>query len=280
MFKCKQSVICLHVGDVCDDNIDGPEGDDEYLCSLNFIPCPKRCLYLTFVIRCWDIEHSINHANSMPHYIVTIENSKKYILHHFLLRFKFIMHLTLRQNLLQTICIGKHYFSEMLVVDAGHNNLKEILSNCFVEAPNLMIIKLNDNHLVNIERYAFHNLKKLFYLNLMDNFLKEISPDIIYKCPKLNLLSIKNNSFRYISQLSFKNYNFDILISDNYKICCLKPPGIKCSTNPPWYKSCDILLASLPIQISFYCLLTLIFTLNVTSIIIQRIGTKIGPFEL
>ena len=70
-----------------------------------------------------------------------------------------------------------------------------------------------------------------------------------------------------------------ILLSDNYKICCLKPDGVKCSTNPPWYKSCDNLLASLSLKLSFCCLSAMIITGNIFSIIFQRKCTKMGPFE-
>ena len=52
MFKCRNSIRCVHMGDVCNGNMDCPERDDEQLCALNYLPCPSSCYCLTFVIKC------------------------------------------------------------------------------------------------------------------------------------------------------------------------------------------------------------------------------------
>ena len=56
MFKCKMSSKCLHLDDVCNQHLDCPNKDDEYLCLLKDINCPSLCQCLTFAVRCYGID--------------------------------------------------------------------------------------------------------------------------------------------------------------------------------------------------------------------------------
>ena len=54
MFKCKTSVICVLLEDVCDGNGDCPKKDDEVLCELEKSKCPQHCTCLNFALMCKD----------------------------------------------------------------------------------------------------------------------------------------------------------------------------------------------------------------------------------
>ena len=40
MYKCRDSQVCIHVGDICDGQDDCHKGDDELMCSLKDYWCP------------------------------------------------------------------------------------------------------------------------------------------------------------------------------------------------------------------------------------------------
>lgn len=50
MFKCTNSQVCVHLGDVCNYDLDCPNGDDEFLCSLKETRCPQSCECLTLIV--------------------------------------------------------------------------------------------------------------------------------------------------------------------------------------------------------------------------------------
>ena len=52
MFKCWYSQLCIHMFDVCNRFEDCPNKDDEAMCELRDVNCPKSCMCLNFAVMC------------------------------------------------------------------------------------------------------------------------------------------------------------------------------------------------------------------------------------
>ena len=52
MLNYKNSMLCLHLEDICDRHIDCPQMDDEVMCHMNKKLCPEQCQCLNFAIFC------------------------------------------------------------------------------------------------------------------------------------------------------------------------------------------------------------------------------------
>ena len=72
MFSCHQTHICIHIGDVCNGFIDCHFGDDEFMCSLNNIKCPRYCQCLLYAISCADNSVQISHFWKLPRKFETL----------------------------------------------------------------------------------------------------------------------------------------------------------------------------------------------------------------
>ena len=56
LYKCKQSTVCIHLGDVCDQIEDCPDREDEQMCDIHKTKCPQMCVCLAFAMKCSHIE--------------------------------------------------------------------------------------------------------------------------------------------------------------------------------------------------------------------------------
>ena len=186
MFKCKNSIICVHNNDICNNEIDCPLGDDEYLCDLKYVSCPSKCFCWSFAINCnYCYELLLNLNEKLPYHVVHIEHSSKQFTLEFLTYVKQFTFLTLNYILLDNICTILPSLHYSLFIDAGYNRVTEINNNCFQEAPNLKMIKINNNMISAIQNEAFFNLSALLILNLSNNILFIFTPRVIINCFKL-----------------------------------------------------------------------------------------------
>ena len=130
MFKCKDSQICIHVHDVCNNFDDCPHMDDEVLCELRDTICPPWCQCLNFAISCQLIEastdfHLLSLFSSLPfvayHIVSTGINSIS-----FLKKNTNIAILNVSKNSLTTVCGIVHEFCNLRSIDISANNINEI----------------------------------------------------------------------------------------------------------------------------------------------------------
>ena len=70
MYRCKNTNLHLHLGNVCDGE-NCPLGDDEILCELQQVKCPSDCECLAFVLACEDKLTKFE-TSSFPHLLVSI----------------------------------------------------------------------------------------------------------------------------------------------------------------------------------------------------------------
>ena len=79
----------------------------------------------------------------------------------------------------------------------------------------------------------------------------------------LNLITnpLQDNYDSFLEQL-----NLELLLSDDYYICCMVPQQTKCISNNPWYISCHGLLTTRKMKIVVCCLSAVFLTLNMISL--------------
>ena len=140
----------------------------------------------------------------------------------------------------------------------------------------MKLIKLNDNMISFIDHKSFSNLSSLHYINLQNNSLIDFNLFILAECPHIKLLSLHQNLFMHIVENSLKNIKLQIVLTDDYKICCVLGSDAKCPTNPPWYKSCSTLLPTVAFKLAFSFLSTVIILINMASITLQKVSLKKG----
>ena len=168
LFKCTQSQVCLHLGNICDGEGDCPHGDDEELCLLSKVKCPIKCNCLVFAIKCFNLVINEDFfVNELPYYAIIFTSCKadffktSYHLHTSLLIFSY--------SNLTKFCKFLSNYLHLLHIDFSFNSISKVQANCFQKSQKAKIIKVNNNYLIRIRKYAFSDLVKLLILNLSHN---------------------------------------------------------------------------------------------------------------
>ena len=279
MFKCRLSNICIHIGDICDGKQDCTKGDDEYLCPLNGQSCPMRCECLTFVKQCFQIETFDYSLSAIPYLIFHVKHCSTIFTETLLLSADHIVLLKLNYNNMKKICFNVIY-EETVHLDASFNSISILLSDCFGESTKMKAVKLNSNKIYTMQEKTFLNLISLIIVNLANNLLIEVPSHLIMKSNNLIILSLVNNSLSSISGNSLVSLVLKILLSNDYRVCCVLSEKTKCPAKPSWYKSCSNLFPNFYIKISSYSLSILIMPLNIVTMLCQQITKSKGAFDI
>ena len=203
MFKCKNSITCIHLGNVCDNNFDCPLKDDEQFCLLKRSKCLANCLCLTYAIRCFNYnEKNPIILNFISFHVIGIINCSKGITNQILHSTYYISILIIKHCSLDQLCEYTRKSKYIILIDAGHNAIKSLKSNCFNKAPSLHTIKVNNNNILHVYEKAFW---KLYFLNVLDlshNPLMTLGLNMIVECSRIEVLYIRGIGVK----LQDKNY--------------------------------------------------------------------------
>ena len=271
MFKCRgEQHKCLHPGNTCDDMIDCPQGDDEYLCELKHHKCPNKCVCLALAIECLNFDQSSFNTQVYPYISVLISLSYSLGLDNIVSAFTKAKYLTIRHNNIFKVC---YIFTSksIFLLDLSHNYVYNIKRHCFADLYFVNSIILYNNNITFVESLAFYNLIDLKILDLSNNFLTKLDSNIIKGTSSLKLLVLKNISIKYLDKNLFKSINFDIIHTNDYTLCCIAASQAICTATIPWYISCDNLLPNLMMRWSFIIMSILIIVINGTSIAVHLI---------
>ncbi len=267
-FKCRNDVACVHPGNVCDDNVDCPLGDDEHFCILKTIICPKVCACLTHAIMCvnlsitkldlgWPftiiyLQHStisLNSLNPCEFYSISVTHSHT-----------------------QKICqlFARCYTTQ--VINVAFNSIERIEFECFSQkkVSSMKAIDVSNNLVKTLDRYSFLSLRFLTYLNFSSNPLLEIAFEALSSVPQLRLISIKNVSVKITHDFVFQDLNITYLETSGHQMCCLAPVTASCSVSLPWYFSCTDILINSDIVIAFGVVSWSVLIANMASVILQK----------
>ena len=147
-------------------------------------------------------------------------------------------------------------------------------------APHLAEVKPNHNNLSIISCKAFGNLPSLTFLDLSYNKIKYVSFLSILNSPNLVLLNIqKNNLQDYSSKIDLPlNVKVQIVLTDEYYLCCISSTITKCFTENPWYFSCSTIFLKKYVKMSVYFVCTFLFSTNLVSLLLHRFSSKSNSF--
>ena len=247
MFKCKNSLICVYINDICNNEIHCPLDDDEYFCDLKSVNCPPKCFCWSFAVKCIYCYGLFLDSNErLPYHVVHIEQSSQLFTIELIKYLTTFTLLTLNHILLENICTVLPSLQFSLLLDAGYNRITQINSNCFQEAQSLKIIKINNNMITQIENKAFFNLSDLLILDISNNILLIFTPAVIISCFKLEGIIFQNATIYVPEVYIFQNLGIRYFISSNYFHCCFMPSNTICTASllTPWYFSCTNLLVN------------------------------------
>ena len=106
-------------------------------------------------------------------------------------------------------------------------------------------------------------------LSLANNPIIHLHYSFLFLLFYLRLLSIVNVSFHDINPESFHDSKINLIITEDYHVCCIAPSGTVCTAFQPWYISCSDILPLLSMKTFHKSISILIFILNLLSILVQ-----------
>ncbi len=246
------------MGNICDGNVDCKFRDDEYLCDLKHIVCPKGCTCLTFATLCSNIfVRGLDFE--MPFTVMYIARSIILLntLRSCRLRVISVTHSHIR-NLCGTLFLCIH--AEVVVL--AFNSIKHI-DGCFGNG-SLKGIDLSNNNIKILGDGSFLSLKFLTYLNLSSNPLLETAEAALSDLPQLRLVSMLNISVKSVSNKLLYHLNVRQIETQDHALCCLEPAA-SCSASTPWYFSCTDILINSGIRNTYIAVSCGIFLANLGS---------------
>ena len=143
---------------------------------------------------------------------------------------------------LSKMCITNFSSAFVQLVDFSYNELETMETFCFSSKSNLKVMLLSHNKL----RYlAPIGLKKLIKLDLSHNRIWQMSYKL-FKDLRLIVLNISFNKFMKIHITLNRYLIVDMLLTEDYRICCLmSSTNSICSTKPRWPQSCNVMFNTL-----------------------------------
>ena len=120
MFKCKDSMICLHINDICDGYEDCPIKDDEILCALKDVHCVKGCSCLNFAIACTNVTSGFENIGQLPQVSIFITHSNISNMN-FILPNNNLIILNCSHNAVSTIKNAVLYKTQLFIIDLSFN---------------------------------------------------------------------------------------------------------------------------------------------------------------
>ncbi len=274
LFKCKGYQTCIHPGHVCDKYSHCPFGDDEMSCSLKEVTCPQTCRCLQFAVVCKNITINSNVLYKITPFraIFVIGSSGGMFDEKLILTNSLLFSLT-KANL-KHVCAVIFFGSFIKHINISANQIELIGSNCFSESKSLTLLDLSVNEIAFLHEGTFHSLPQLMVLILSKNPILKIGNNVIQGAPKLSLISLESLCKIKIHHAAFQSFNLLHIETDQFWMCCLAPEEVQCSAARPWYYSCNNILESNEIKVTFLCVSVGIVVLNVMSMITQQISVR------
>ncbi len=272
LFKCRQYHTCVHFRNLCDGHRDCLLGDDEYFCSLQTSICPTLCACLLFSLKCYNA--TLTEKNHLFYNSVWLESI---IFAHGKLvsLFPEAIVFSIVDSGMRDSCLLSLNMNKLIKLDVSVNRITVLKNKCFQHSCELKIMDLSRNQIICIEQEAFHNLSNLLSLNLTSNPIQ--SNDFLSGLIRIEMLSFEFKDIAYVSRDMLENTAVGFIQTDTYHLCCLLSLQVTaCTAKFPWYISCSGLLTETTLQVMFSAVCSIIFILNLTSILCQQVSNQKG----
>ena len=273
MYRCRNSKICIHLGNVCEDCADCPLNDDESSCEVSRIKCPKDCVCLSLAIKCINSSVSADHLiNKFPYVAISVLFPIKLwqSLDDTIWLFAAVTHMYFVRDEIVSICPYVFHWKDLKLLDLSYNHVSHLRTRCFHNLLYLTLIRLNNNNISVVKSHAFNNVPNLNLLDLSFNQIESLDFEIFDKISEVNRLLFNGTDVKQINDNAFKNVGLKSVFTLNYDICCIVPISAECHyLHKPWHFSCSNLLASKTMRHTLLAILFFLILLNSSSLVIH-----------
>ncbi len=276
MFKCKNSSICVPPDDICDYSSnkptgDCPLGDDEFFCKIDTVsqPCPSNCHCLLFGLYCKNT--LLEQKNNFELYIIIKFNHVTLPLGQRVLdELGRPVILIFNHCKLESICKQmKRSNSDLQVLDVSYNLIGALSRHCFKMMPHIKGLNMSKNTIHIIKSHSFYSSVHIGQIDLSWNDITDLHDSNFAGLISLKSLNLSKNEIVSASVLTFQNIHITKIITDHYKVCCVKPTlEVICPIKPPWLQSCKRLLIKTVIRMLAYLVNSLGILMNICSLFI------------
>ncbi len=246
MYKCRLSVICLSHYNLRDNISDCPFNDDEHFSQLEqdldiHATCPTNCSCLLFSLFCKQL--TLNEQSNLKSYfaiyLLNVEFLKDSV---FFNKFNDPVFLTVKHSKLSSICIQTKQLKSTVNFDISHNTVGTLYNDCFAFIYNVKFVNISFNRIHSIESYVFASSQHVVAIDVSWNKITQLN-DYIFTGLSLKTINISGNPIISVSILSFTRVKISHIITQNFKVCCVKPlSNTLCAATPLWPNSCTRLL--------------------------------------
>ncbi len=270
MYKCRNTVQCVHLGTVCDGSENCPSGDDEHSCELMAVQCPSPCQCILFGMRCGHVTNvnSILSQTIFPHVSLYVSYSNVVSVGMIVQKFPGLIFAVFIHSCINDIC---HILYPGFVIhfDVSYNLVAKLQNNCLFSLWKTKILNLKDNHISLIEDQSFRNLTALQFLSLSNNPLGNLPEKFIFDSLSVRLVSMRNISLQHFDTDAFQAATSLMVDVTDYHLCCIAPSRINCTSEIPWYFSCSDLLPETAMRVIFILVSVFILVLNISSLAVH-----------
>ncbi len=263
MFKCRQTHLCIHLGELCDNKADCPMYDDELACDLAHKPCPMKCHCLVYAVHCDSDTVHITHQ-FFHFFLISIENAKIALVYNLKSTKSFALNLNF--NGLDRLC-DLEFPKSVHLLNLEFNFVQTVTVRCFSALLKLASLSLAHNDISNIGSDSFVNLPSLSVLDISNNPLAHLPHSFIRGSPHLKILSALNLSLLEIDVTALSNIAEAAIKTTDFHLCCLSPSKSHCTAVIPWYISCTNIFQQRSMRIICLVAPLVILVLNNMSIL-------------
>ena len=275
MYKCASSRICIHLSQVCDEELDCPYGDDEYSCQFT---CPNKCTCKGLIVDCRNVQFQTSDFRtiSIESRALDISYNTEINRAYFETDMQFLYRLNLSNSGLQVV--DRNAFSKLRnlkILDISYNKLRIIPTDVFKDFKALTALYLSGNNLLtSIQHGAFNGLTAIRDLIITGTRLHTIETET-FTGLQLSTLDLSSNQITTIENMAFNdlevetidisgndivNFNKDLFTgvrglrfinSYAYKFCCVKPSTVQdvdCRPYRDEFSSCEDLMRNNVLQ--------------------------------
>ncbi len=280
MFRCRNTQrTCIHIGNVCNGEVDCILGDDEVNCELGVFTCPQKCHCLLFAIDCQHAKSIFINTGTTQFLFLSISifhcsiASTQYLQDNFQ-GAKFV---SLTNSGLTEMCkvLPERNF---IVFKIGFNNLRRIQNKCFSTLYQLQSLQINDNNISFIEDQAFCCLNGLYFLNLSNNPIHTLPDDMLFALNNIRMFNVNKVSFERIHCKAVTSTNLIVTITSDFQLCCTTPNETICLVEAAWHKYCSPILQTVKIRALFILVSVAVICPTIISFLAHLAEKSFRPF--